>query len=138
MPRPSHVLFIEDEDYRNDKMIRFLQAQGLEVTPAGSLTEAVEAAGQRQYGCILLDVMLPPGDGSQDETEALTAGVEFLRRLRGGTIPGADASTPVIVLTGRPEASVEEEMRALGLHAFLNKPESMRVVLDNIRQAIAG
>lgn len=138
MPRPSHVLFVEDEDYRNDKMIRFLKAQGLEVTLAGSLAEAIEAAGQRQYGCILLDVMLPPGDGSQDEAEALTAGAEFLRRLRGGAIPGADPSTPVIVLTGRPEASVEEEMRALGLHAFLNKPESMRIVLDHIRQAIAS
>ena len=138
MPRPSHVLFVEDEDYRNEKMVRFLQSQGLDVTVAGSLSEAIEAAGQRPYGCILLDVMLPPGDGSHDETEALTAGVEFLRRLRGGAIPGADPSTPVIVLTGRPEASVEEQMRALGLHAFLNKPESMKVVLQHIRQAIAS
>jgi DNA-binding response OmpR family regulator len=137
MGRPAHVLFIEDEEYRNDKMIRFLKANGLEVTLAGTLSEALAAAQSGTYGCILLDVMIPPGEGQNSETEALTAGVEFLRRLRGGDLPGADAQTPVIVLTGRPEAAVEEEMRALGLDAFLNKPESMKVVLSTIRKALA-
>ena len=136
MPRPSHVLFVEDEAYRNEKMMRFLQAHGLQVTMANSLAEAVAAAGEAQYGCVLLDVMLPPGDEINSETDALTAGVEFLRRLRSGSIPGADATTPVVVLTGRPEAAVEDEMRSLGLHAFLNKPESMQVVLRTIETAI--
>ena len=136
MPRPSHLLFVEDEAYRNEKMVRFLQAKGLQVTTADSLAEAVTAAGETQYGCVLLDVMLPPGDETNNETDALTAGVEFLRRLRSGSIPGADASTPVVVLTGRPEAAVEDEMRSLGLHAFLNKPESMQVILKTIQSAI--
>jgi CheY-like chemotaxis protein len=136
MARPPHVLFVEDEEYRNEKLIRYLSANGLEVTLAGTLGEAVVAAQGGQYGCVLLDVMLPPGDGENDETEALTAGVEFLRRLRRGAIPDIDPQMPVVVLTGRPEAAVEEEMRALGLHAFLNKPESMKVVLSTILSAV--
>jgi len=136
MARARHVLFVEDEQYRNAKLVRYLQAKGLEVTPAGTLKEAVGVAGAREYGCVLLDVMLPPGDGDNDEFEALTAGVEFLRRLRTGAIAGADPNLPVVVLTGRPEAAVEEEMRSLGVNAFINKPESMGVLLDAIESAI--
>ena len=136
MARPPHVLFVEDEEYRNEKLIRYLSANGLKVTLADTLGQAVTAAQAGEYGCVLLDVMLPPGEGENDETEALTAGVEFLRRLRGGTIPNIDPQIPVVVLTGRPEAAVEEEMRALGLHAFLNKPESMKVVLSTILSAV--
>lgn len=136
MARARHVLFVEDEQYRNAKLVRYLQAKGLEVTPAGTLAEAVSVAGAGEYGCVLLDVMLPPGDGDNDEFEALTAGVEFLRRLRTGAIAGADPHLPVVVLTGRPESAVEEEMRGLGVNAFINKPESMGVLLGAIESAI--
>ncbi len=138
MPRPKHVLFVEDEQYRNAKLVRFLQAKGLQVTAACTLKEALQTAGQGEFGCVLLDVMLPPGDDDNDEFEALTAGVEFLRRLRSGAIEGADPQVPVVVLTGRPEAAVEEEMRRLGVQAFINKPESMSVLLQTIEEAIAA
>ena len=136
MSRPAHILFVEDEEYRNEKLIRYLRAQGVEVTVASTLADAATAAGQGAYGCVLLDIMLPLGEGENNVIEALTAGVEFLRRLRGGIIPKAEADLPVIVLTGRPEAAVEEEVQALGVHAFLNKPESMKVVLRTIRSAL--
>jgi DNA-binding response OmpR family regulator len=138
MARPNHVLFIEDEQYRNEKLIRFLSAQGLEVTVAGTLCDASAAASAdaAAFGCVLLDVMLPPGDDANDEFEALTAGVDFLRHLRGGEVPGLDPALPVVVLTGRPESSVEQEMWSLGIHAFLNKPESMKTILTTIRAAL--
>ncbi len=136
MTPPAHVLFVEDEEYRNEKLIRYLRANGLEVTTAGSLADALHAVGSGSYGCILLDVMLPPGDAANDETEALTAGLEFLRQLRGGAIPDADPELPVVVLTARAAREVEDEMRALGIRAFLTKPESMKVLLHTIRSAM--
>lgn len=138
MSRPAHVLFVEDEEYRNDKLIRYLRANGLEVTIVGTLTDALEAAGQGAYGCVLLDVMLPPGDDDNDETKALTAGVEFLRQLRAGRVPNADPQLPVVVLTARAAREVEDEMRTLGVSAFLIKPESMKVLLDSILRALNG
>ena len=136
MARPARVLFAEDEEYRNEKLIRFLRANGIEVVVAGTLSDALTAVAQGGYGCALLDVMLPPGDDTNDPTEALTAGVQFLKRLRSGSLPGADVDLPVVVLTGRVEAEVEDEMRALGLHAFLNKPESMKAILAAINSAL--
>ena len=136
MAGPAHVLFVEDEEYRNEKLIRYLRANGLEVTVAGTLAEAVCEAAKGGYGCVLLDIMLPLGEGENNVADALTAGVEFLRRLRGGAIAGANAALPAIVLTGRPEASVEQEVQALGVNAFLNKPESMKVLLRTINSAI--
>ena len=136
MARPAHVLFVEDEDYRNEKLVRYLRGHGIEVTMVGNLADALRAVGQGEYGCVLLDVMLPPGDGAHDEMEALTAGVEFLRQLRGGRVPGADTDLPVVVLTARAAREVEDEMRALGVRAFLIKPESMKVLLDTIRAAL--
>ena len=136
MAGPARVLFVEDEEYRNEKLIRYLTANGLEVVVAGTLATAVETVGGSRFGCVLLDIMLPLGEGENDVHDALTAGVEFLRRLRGGQISGADPVLPAVVLTGRPEASVEEEVQALGVAAFLNKPESMKVVLRTIFGAI--
>jgi DNA-binding response OmpR family regulator len=136
MAGPARVLFVEDEEYRNEKLIRFLKANGLDVTMAGTLAIAVEEVAKGGYGCVLLDIMLPLGEGENNVHDALTAGVEFLRRLRGGVVAGADVQLPVIVLTGRPEAAVEEEVQALGVDAFLNKPESMKVVLRTIQGAI--
>ena len=138
MAGPARVLFVEDEEYRNEKLIRFLKANGLEVTVAGTLAIAVEDAAKATYGAVLLDIMLPLGEGENNVHDALTAGVEFLRRLRGSAIPGADPTVPVVVLTGRPEAAVEEEVRGLGVDAFLNKPESMKVVLRTLLGAIEG
>jgi DNA-binding response OmpR family regulator len=138
MAGPARVLFVEDEEYRNEKLIRFLKANGLEVTVAGTLAIAVGEAAKDGYGAVLLDIMLPLGEGENNVHDALTAGVEFLRRLRGSAIPGADPALPVVVLTGRPEAAVEEEVRGLGVDAFLNKPESMKVVLRTLLGAIEG
>ena len=136
MPQSAHVLFVEDEEYRNEKLVRYLRAHGVEVTMAGTLADALHAVGEGDFGCVLLDVMLPPGDGENNDTAALTAGVEFLRRLRGGGVPGADPQLPVVVLTARAAREVEDEMRALGVRAFLIKPESMKVLLDTIRGAV--
>ncbi len=138
MASPAYVLFVEDEEYRNEKLIRYMRANGLEVRVAGTLAEAVAAVAQGGFGCALLDVMLPLGEGEDSMADALTAGVEFLRRLRGGQIAGADPQLPVIVLTGRPEAAVEEEIQLLGVAAFLNKPESMKVLLREINLALGG
>lgn len=57
---------------------------------------------------ILLDYNLPEGNGD-----------DVLRRLKETP---ATADIPVIVLTGRPEASIERTMRNLGAAEFLRKP----------------
>jgi FixJ family two-component response regulator len=43
---------------------------------------------------------------------------------------------PAVCLTGRTEAAVEQQVKGLGVSAFLNKPETMKTVLNALRDAL--
>lgn len=137
MADTARVLYVEDEEWSNAELIRFLRAHGLELQRVGTLQDAITAASAGTYDCVLLDVMLPPGMADADSSLAFSAGIEFLRRLRGGEIPGANPNIPVVVLTARADAAVAEEMAPYGIHRFFNKPESNKTVISAIGQALA-
>ncbi|MCV3271548.1 response regulator transcription factor [Roseobacter sinensis] len=76
------------------------------VDHAASLADAELATRTVSYDLILLDIMLPDGDGR-----------EFLRRHRA-----QDAPTPVIVLTARSEVSDRVGLLDLGADDYITKP----------------
>ena len=73
---------------------------------ADCLADAELATKTVSYDLILLDIMLPDGDGR-----------EFLRRHRG-----LDHPTPVIVLTARSEVSDRVGLLDLGADDYITKP----------------
>jgi two-component system response regulator TctD len=76
------------------------------VDHAANLSDAELATRTVAYDMILLDIMLPDGDGR-----------EFLRRHRA-----ADSPTPVIVLTARSEVSDRVGLLDLGADDYITKP----------------
>jgi len=98
-------LLVEDNAELADAILKRLAMDGHAMDHAATLAEAEDCLAAASYDLILLDVMLPDGDGR-----------EFLSRSR------AHLETPVIVLTAR--AQVSDRVGALdrGADDYITKP----------------
>ena len=74
-PERARVLVVDDEATIRELLSGSLRFAGFEVVTAASGAEAVRAAGRSRPDLILLDVMMPDGDG-----------FEVARRLRAGPV----------------------------------------------------
>lgn len=62
---PMKILIIEDEKELASDMVNYLSDQGYLCEVAASYHQAMDKIATYQYDCILLDLMLPGGDGIQ-------------------------------------------------------------------------
>jgi two-component system OmpR family response regulator len=86
-PAPR-LLVVDDEDTIRELLCGSLRFAGYEVTSAGSGAEALRASLSARPDLVLLDVMMPDGDG-----------FEVARRIRSAGGP----EVPVIFLTARDD-----------------------------------
>lgn len=98
-------LLVEDNLELGAAVVARLSLDGHAVDHAKSLAEADEWLAVADYDLMLLDVMLPDGDGR-----------EFLRRTR------ASERLPVIVLTARSQVSDRVDTLDLGADDYITKP----------------
>jgi two-component system response regulator TctD len=99
-------LLIEDHAPLARAVVDRLSLDGHVVDHAGSMTEAWDFMAITTYDLILLDIMLPDGDGRS-----------FLSRCRETT-----EATPVIVLTARSKVSDRVSILDLGADDYMVKP----------------
>ena len=113
------VLLIDD-DVRLSEMVRdYLQASGYAVTLAGDLARGRALLQREPFDALLLDLMLPDGDGL-DLTRELRADP----RLR---------SLPLLMLTARGEPLDRIVGLELGADDYLPKPFEPRELLARIK-----
>jgi two-component system, OmpR family, response regulator len=117
---PARVLVVDDEATIRDLLAGALRFAGFEVETAASGVEAVRAAASSRPDLILLDVMMPDGDG-----------FEVARRLRAG--PGG---IPVVFLTARDEVADRVAGLNLGADDYVTKPFSLDEVLARVRAVL--
>jgi len=110
------ILIIEDEK----DIVRFLELElrheGYETECAYDGRKGLDLALEREYGVILLDVMLPG-----------LSGVEVLRRLR------QSRPTPVILLTARDAVTDKVTGLDTGANDYVTKPFHIEELLARIR-----
>jgi len=99
-------LLIEDNAKLAKAVVDRLGLDGHVVDLAADMATASHCIGSTEYDLILLDIMLPDGDGRT-----------FLERHRN-----SDNTTPVIVLTARSEVSDRVHMLDLGADDYITKP----------------
>jgi two-component system, OmpR family, response regulator len=117
---PGRLLVVDDEATILELLSGSLRQAGFEVATAASGAEAVRAAASWRPDLVLLDVMMPDGDG-----------FEVVRRIRSG---GPDV--PVIFLTARDEVPDRVTGFALGADDYVTKPFSLDEVLARIRAVL--
>jgi two-component system, OmpR family, response regulator len=117
---PARLLVVDDEATILELLSGSLRLAGFEVMTATSGAEAVRAAASGRPDLVLLDVMMPDGDG-----------FEALRRIRSG-----GAEVPVIFLTARDEVPDRVAGFAVGADDYVTKPFSLDELLGRIRAVL--
>jgi len=111
-----HVLLVDDHRKLREPLALYLRRQGLEATTAADAARMKALLAEQRFDVIVLDVMLPDGDG-----------FSLCRELRQRD------STPVILLTARGEV----DDRVLGLEQgaddYVTKPFEPRELVARIR-----
>jgi two-component system response regulator RegX3 len=113
------ILLIEDETSISEPLAAALQRAGFDVTTAATATAGLEEFGKRQPDLVLLDVMLPDGDGK-----------DVLRAIRGSS------KTPVVMLTARGEEMDRVLGLELGADDYVTKPFSAAELVARIRAVL--
>ena len=116
----ARLLVVEDEPTILELLSGSLRFAGFEVVTAASGIEALRAAAASRPDLILLDVMIPDGDG-----------FEVIRRIRSG-----GPHVPVIFLTARDAVHERVAGLTLGGDDYVTKPFSLDEVLARIRAVL--
>jgi two-component system OmpR family response regulator len=116
---PVRVLVVDDEPYITDVVSSALAFEGFATQEASTAVDALAHARAGGFDCIVLDVMLPDGDG-----------FEVCRALRGEEI-----DTPVLFLTARDEAPDKLAGLAHG-DDYVTKPFSIDELVARIRAVL--
>lgn len=111
----KYLLVVEDRFNVRMMMSEYLTQQQFDVTTASNGLEALEHCQQRQFDCILLDLMMPTMNG-----------IDFLRELRKST------NVPVIVISAKLEESDKITALEHGADEYITKPVSMRELTARI------
>ena len=119
-PGHARVLVVDDEATIRDLLSGSLRFAGFEVVTAASGAEAVRAAARSRPDLILLDVMMPDGDG-----------FEVARRLRA-----APGGIPTVFLTARDEVTDRVAGLNLGADDYVTKPFSLDEVLARVQAVL--
>ena len=116
----ARLLVVEDEPTILELLSGSLRFAGFDVLTAASGREALRLAGASRPDLILLDVMLPDGDG-----------FDVVRALRAG-----GPRVPVIFLTARSDIHERVAGLTLGGDDYVTKPFSLDEVLARIRAVL--
>jgi two-component system response regulator RegX3 len=112
----QRILVVEDEEAISEPLAESLRRDGFDAEVAGTLSSARESIRQRPPDLLLLDVMLPDGDGR-----------DLAREIREGS------GVPIIMLTARGEEIDRILGLELGADDYVVKPFSMRELTARIR-----
>ena len=113
------ILVVEDEQSIAEPLAAALQREGFAPVLAATVADGLEGFRSRRPDLVLLDVMLPDGDGR-----------ELLRQIR------AESRTPVVMLTARGEETDKVVGLELGADDFVVKPFGSAELLARIRAVL--
>ena len=114
------ILIVEDEPEMRKEVQKFLESEQFLVEFAENYAKAISKIADYDYDCILLDIMLPDGNG-----------IDVLKELRK-----LNKKTSVIILSAKN--SVEDKVEGLDLGAddYLAKPFHMAELFARIKSAV--
>jgi len=115
----ARLLLIDDDARLTAMLSDYLTAAGFEVAVAGSLGAGREALASGSYDLLVLDLMLPDGDG-----------LDFCRELRS---EGQSRRLPVLMLSARGEPMDRILGLELGADDYLPKPFEPRELQARIK-----
>jgi two-component system response regulator CpxR len=117
--KPIAILLVDDDVELCCSLIRLLGMDGFSVTAVHDADGGIRKALEEEYDLIVLDVMLPGGDGRK-----------VLRRIR------LNSRVPVIMLTARGDETDRIAGLESGADDYLPKPFNTRELVARIRAVL--
>jgi FixJ family two-component response regulator len=115
------VVYVVDDDTDVLGSLRFLlETDGFDVRTFRSGAALLNGIVTGDIHCFVIDYKMPA-----------MSGIELAGRLRK-----RDIDTPIILITGYPDGSIEEKATAAGIHHVLLKPHFEESLAMRIRAAI--
>jgi DNA-binding response OmpR family regulator len=113
------VLVVDDEPIVREVVVRYLERDGHRALEAADVDSARDALRRHSPSLVVLDLMLPGGDG-----------FELCREIR------AQTEVPVIMLTARTEEADRIVGLELGADDYVTKPFSPRELTARVRTVL--
>lgn len=117
------VLLAEDNVTNQFALSRMLENMGAQVTSVKNGQEAIDAARQEKFDCVVMDVMMPEMDG-----------LSAARGIRALNVPWH--RLPMVALTASAFAEDRDAAFAAGMNGFATKPITARRLLDAIEACV--
>ena len=114
------VLVVEDEIKLQETIVEFLEKEKMIVETADNYHQALDKIISFDYDCILLDMMLPDGDG-----------MPLLKELKN-----LHKETSVIILSAKDSVDDKVEGLLVGADDYLAKPFHFAELLARIKVAL--
>uniref|UniRef100_I2PYL9 histidine kinase n=1 Tax=Desulfovibrio sp. U5L TaxID=596152 RepID=I2PYL9_9BACT len=124
---PLDILLAEDSDLAAEMLLAFLTPRGHRVTRAVNGLEALGALAMRRFDLVFMDIRMPVMDG-----------LEAIRAIRGGQVPGHAPDLPILALTAHGETRDRDRILAAGATAYLAKPVDLDRLLGTMARVMAG
>lgn len=115
----EHILLIDDDMRLSAMVADYLRSHGYQVATAASLTAGRELLGRQAMDALVLDLMLPDGDG-----------LDLCRELRASP---RTRTLPVLMLSARGEPTDRIVGLEVGADDYLPKPFEPRELLARMR-----
>ena len=120
--RPLQVLVAEDHPVNRQYMAALLESLGHQAHFSANGQEAVQAARERHFDVVLMDLHMPVLDG-----------VGATRAIRALPDP-AVSTVPIVALTADAFAETRERCLVAGMNDFLTKPVSPQKLATSLRR----
>ena len=117
-----YVAVVDDDRSVGVALCRLLRAAGIDAKAFESSASFLDGMQDHVPDCVVLDVQMPGMNG-----------LELQQRLKDIAV-----ALPVIMITGRDEASIHAICMAMGASSYLRKPLNDDDLLDAVERAIAG
>jgi len=118
---PTPVVYVVDDDTDVLGSLRFLlETDGFDVRTFGSAAALLNGNVADEADCFVIDYKMPA-----------MSGIDLASRLRSRHF-----DTPIILITGYPDKSIEEKAAAVGIRHVLLKPHLEESLVSRVRGAI--
>nr|WP_051379271.1 response regulator [Bradyrhizobium murdochi] len=115
------MVYVVDDDYDVRTSLRFLlETEGFDVRTFRSGTALLGSATRNRADCLVVDYKMADIDG-----------LELVHRLRDLDVP-----TPIVLITGYPDANISAKAISAGVRQVLFKPNLDGNLVESVRNAI--
>jgi FixJ family two-component response regulator len=120
VPTADQVAIIDDDESLRLALVGLVRSLGLDGRGFASAEAFLQSGEAKRFTVVVTDIQMPG-----------MSGIELKQHLAG-----RQCTLPVIMITARPDPSLEEKAMAAGAVAFLRKPFDASVLIGLLEKAL--